>query len=61
MVAHQAGKAKEKAVSGFRRTNAASRDVKPTGSTIGAPLRHCERLSCWVTSVQDFPSDQSLV
>lgn len=31
MVAHQVGKAMEKAVNGSRRTNAASRVVKPTG------------------------------
>lgn len=30
MVAHQVGKAMEKAAYGFRRTNAASRVVKPT-------------------------------
>ena len=32
MVAHQVGKAMEKAVNGSRRTNAASRVVKPTGA-----------------------------
>lgn len=43
MVAHQVGKAMEEAACGSKRTNAASRVVKPTVRTINTIRSHCER------------------